>query len=350
MPTKILLIDDDEKILVSMVELFKTKDYICKAINKFDDGVKELVKDDFNIIITDYKDSNNDSDAGKKVIDKLQSIYFSPLIIYTGFINSIEDKITRKQNSFFKIIEKKGNSDQVLLKAIDNILTSKEYRVKKDIEEEIEIALKNNFREYFWDIVHNHWSDFENIKGETLKNILLRKILNNIHQEYLTGEEINPIEFYEHPVNNHSEIQTGIIIKKDGNFYICVSNDCDLSRCNLNALIFLKIKNYEEILMGLTKNKKPEKVKGIKSRFLNNNNNDYREKSFIFPKTFFFPGGYANFDEITSLFEIKESEIIIPDDDDIEFIAKVNQPFLSRLISNFSRFYNRFGTPDIDVS
>ncbi|MCK5475502.1 MAG: response regulator [Candidatus Pacebacteria bacterium] len=348
MPIKILLIDDSDEMLESTKELFKTKGYICSIINRFDDGLKELTKDNFNIIITDYKDSKGDSDAGKKVINKLQSIYFSPLIIYTGFIGSIDDEIIKKQNSFFRIVEKGVDSDKELLKTVDDILKSKEYKVKKGIEEEIEITLKNNFREYFWDIVHNYWSDFEKINEETLRNVLLRKILNNIHQKYLTGKEINPIEFYEHLAIDHSEIQTGVIIKKDGNFYICVSNDCDLCRCNLNALIFLKIKNYDEILISLTENSKPEKVKHIKSRFLNNNHNDYREKSFIFPKTFFFLGGIAYFDEIISLFEVKECEIIISDD--IEFIAKVNQPFLSSLISNFSKFYNRIGTPDIDVS
>lgn len=339
--TKILLIDDDEKILIPTKRLLETKGYDCEAINKFDEGIEKLAKKDFNIIITDYKDNNGDNDAGKKIIDKLQSIYFSPLIIYTGVLGSIGSGITDKQNSFFKIIEKGADSDQLLLKAVDDILASKEYKVKKEIEEETEMALKNNFKEYFWDIVHNYWSDFENIDEKTLKNVLLRKILNNIHQKYLFEEKINPIEFYEHPINK--KISTGTIIEKNDNFYVCINNDCDLCKdyCKLNALIFLKIKDYGDILNNFTS------AKG-KSSFLNNNHRDYREDGFVFPKTFFFLGGYAYFDKITSLSEIKEGKIIIPDD--VEFIAKVNQPFLSRLVSNFSRFYNRFGTPDIDVS
>ena len=55
-----------------------------------------------------------------------------------------------------------------------------------------------------------YYEHFKNIDEEIHRNILLRKILNNIHQKYLTGKEINPIEFYEH----HETRDRVLLVKK----------------------------------------------------------------------------------------------------------------------------------------
>jgi len=79
-----------------------------------------------------------------------------------------------------------------------------------------------------------------------------------------------------------------------------------------------------------------------------NNNSDKAERNFIFPKTFFFEGGYISFDDIATK-DIEIENALIKLDDIGEIVAKVHSPFIHRLISNFARYYNRFGTPNIEI-
>lgn len=343
MPVKILIIDDDNSILVPTKTFLEVNGFECCTKNNFPEGEIAITSEDFDIVITDYKDNaNNVDNAGESILNRLKSTKFTPLIIYTGFLGNIGQDIIDKQNSFFKIIEKDTGSEVILLESIKNTLQSKEYTIKKEIENEISISLKDSFKEYFWSIVHDFWNDFKDIDGKSLKNILLRKILKDLPPESLSSDTINPIEFYEHPIKNN-EITTGSILQNGEDFFICINNDCDLvvrnSSCKISNINLLSIKDYTPYLT--------EDDQGNK-RILNNNNEKYRESNFFLPKTFFFCGGYVEFNNIIS------KKIIIADGKiDLSsighVIARVHPPFINRFISNFSRHYNRFGTPEIDI-
>ena len=350
MNTRILLIDDDNNILEPTQRLLETHGFDCCAKNNFTDGEQSISDDNFDIVITDYKDEvNKVDDAGNKIFNKLKSIKFTPIIIYTGFAGQIVDG----QNSFFRIVEKDASSDKNLIEAINEIINSKEYKIKTEIEKEIDTALKDNFKEYFWEIIHCHWDDFKDINELSLKSILFRKVLKDLYPKYLENGQINSIEFYEHPVNC-LDICSGAIISKNNSFFICVNNDCDLivntnrsglKSCKASKISLLEIKDYSSFLCvtGSTDNQKY-----TNNKIINNNDGQHQEKRFFFPKTFFFRGGYVDFyDIITKELEIENGKIKL--DDVGVVIAKVHAPFLQRFISNFSRCYNRFGTPVIDI-
>jgi len=235
------------------------------------------------------------------------------------------------------------------LRTINEVLESQEYKIKKEIEAEIDVSLKKNFREYFWDIIHNYWGDFKGLEAKSLKNILFRKILKDLHPKYLEGDKVNPIEFYEYPVHN-LEISSGAIFSKDGLFYVCINNDCDLTLhngvCKILKINLLEIKDFSHLIQT---SGNAEENKKANFELLNNNKLGHREKDFFFPRTYFFRGGYVNFGDVISKEIIIEEQKINLDNIGV-IVAKMHAPFFHRLISNFSRYYNRFGTPNIDVS
>lgn len=342
----ILLIDDDLDIRNSTKEYFDsigTSDYNLKTCD-FTEFEVEIAKQDFHIIISDYKNNHGNPQEGLEVFEKIKRKTFVPLIIYTGFHGSIDHAISDSESCFLRIIAKGTGSEVDLKAAMDEIINSKEFHVKENIEKKLLESMNKNFREYFWTIVQSHWSEFENLDEETLERILSRKIIQDLHPALLANERIHPIEFYEFPVTDKSKIETGSILIKEGKYYICINNDCDLSvregRCKASKLVLLEIK------IGLNA---LDISGGNNDQLLNNNHSKHRDGKFIFPKTFFFQGGYIDFDDVcTKNLAIQAGKITL--DEIGEIVAKVHSPYIQRLISNFSRYYNRVGTPDINTS
>lgn len=339
----ILLVDNDTEVSEGIKELIESSlpgiyKITCSDFTDFEEKIEDV-----DIVVSDYKNDEVDNDAGLKVFEKIRDCKFAPIIIYSGYIDSIHDEIKDSQSSFLKVVEKRAGSDADLIAAINEIVESKEFIVKQEVERTLIESINRNFREYFWGIIQENWNDFKDLSSEVLIRTLSRKIIKDLHPILVEEDSIHPIEFYEHPLSNNLELETGSILMNEGSYFVCMTNDCDLEirngTCKNTKLNLLEIKAIPADWYGTeAKNKK-----------MLNNNGDQRERMFFLPKTFFFPGGYVEFENLVT------KEILV-DDGAIklagigELVTKIHPPHIHRLISNFAGYHNRFGTPDIDIS
>jgi CheY-like chemotaxis protein len=347
MSYKILIVDDDSTNSESLATFLSSSHQLtCECKTASFEEVDSMLNQEFDIIITDYKNNVSAGINGKDVIEKIQEKYFCPVIIYTWVINSVNPSIL---STWFLSKIEKGSDTTILVNKIIEILQSKEFQVKHEIETELNASVKENFRGYFWNIVHNHWGNFRDIDKNTLKGIMMRKVLKDLHQTYQEQDELHPIEIYEHPIES-DKITTGTIVKHLDEYYICINNDCDLLRPKPELkILFLKI-DHPLFLNKISGCSTDDKKKSL----INNTLSWEKERCFVFPKTFFFRGWVASFDTIVTLPTIQVwtnpwGQKSIQIGPDVEIFAKLNLPFLSMLVSNFTRFYSRVWVPTIKI-
>lgn len=348
----VLLIEDKKHIRDGYVEFISSKrssDYSIEGCD-FSEFDERIVDPKFDIIVTDYKNENGDSDAGLEVVNKIKDRTFLPIVVYSGNTPSmIDDSISESETPFLKFIAKGDDFSDRLNDEINLIINSKEFKVKKDVEETLANSIDKNFKEYFWIVIQDHWADFASLNPDVLTRILSRKIIKDLHPQLLSGDAVDPIEFYEHPILDETKVESGSIISTTENEnFLCINNDCDLiirqdGLCKAKKIYLLKV---EDIPSSWYANDRDQQKRHEKDLKMINNNSNKSEGRFFLPKTFFFQGGYVDFADITMRdIEIVNNKIKL---DQIGKIgAKVHPPFIHRLISNFSNYYSRFGTPDI---
>ena len=184
------------------------------------------------------------------------------------------------------------------------------------------------------------------------ENSLLRYTL--LHMQEHIDEELekyHPSEFYiTKPIKKN--LFTGDIIELEKSRFLVLTPSCDIvlrpdGKRNADFILFCKIKPLESVVKNYELLKHDTSPKnGNRSRitsFFENKNQKYH---FI-PKTESMEPGLIDFqDKLT----IPDSEVnALLESKKIERIATVSQPFLKDIISRYSNYYSRQGSPDFDT-
>ncbi|MEA4907863.1 MAG: response regulator [Chloroflexi bacterium] len=80
---KILLVDDEETFLLSTADLLRREGYECMAVLDCPSAVRELDRDDYDLLIADIViEGNNDLEMVAAAVDKIGGL---PVILVTGY-------------------------------------------------------------------------------------------------------------------------------------------------------------------------------------------------------------------------------------------------------------------------
>ena len=351
MEIKILMIDDDEAICKQIKELFDDQiinnnkiklDYL----HNFEEGINLLKEKDYDLIILDlYKgrpSEQNTDRPGEQILEHIKKSAFIPVIFFSGLVNPIQ----HLKSEVIRIV-RKSDGNEVLKKEIESVFESKLPLIRKKFNNYV----TETMRSYFWDFVHPNWSSLKEVNDEvSLGYLLIRRLANSLSKDQigkLLGDpkikvdKSYPMEFYIYPPMC-SEYETGDILKKDDSFFVLLTPSCDL--VNRNG----RIKAQNTMLVKTTHLEDTEEYKTFKQ---NNNNENKKslmkliesrksDRYFFLPKTTFITNSILDFQDI----------IVIPTSELNRYtkIAKVDSPFAESMLSNFIRYYNRVGFPDID--
>lgn len=142
---KIVVIDDNKDVLISLKILFKNSSYQCEVFEEPDDAIAYLDKNDIDLVIQDMN-FQQDTTSGIEGLELLAKIRLKfptlPVILFTawGNIDLAVQGIKNGANNFFS----KPWDNKRLLKLVDDTLVISDNKIKinnrKELEENFEFV------------------------------------------------------------------------------------------------------------------------------------------------------------------------------------------------------------------
>lgn len=306
----------------------------------------------FDAAIVDLKLDNKTNDvnefSGNEVIRKIKSNLRFPVFVVTGTPQDLDSDL-KEESSIFKVKTRGEENDyleQLVLifnTGITNILGRKG---------EIEKLLNNIFWKHLSSSLEMWISDTVRNPSQKEKSLLRYTILHIL--EYLDQdlEKYHPTEFYiTEPIK--SNIFTGDIITYQGERYIILTPSCDIilrnnGERNASRILFCKIKSLAEVIENFTNLSRNTGTnnstrKSLEKLIQNNGKQNYH---FI-PKSNFIEAGFIDFQDKLTISNLDVDRFILSGE--IIRIATVAMPFLKDIISRYSNYYARQGSPDFDT-
>ena len=332
-----------------------------KTLDSFEEAYEEVSKNNYHIIILDIfqgKPEDNGNKLGIDVLSEIQKNLFIPVIFFSGNAGAVEDL----KSEVIGIVRKSDGYD-VLKDEIKRLILSNLPFIKQNIS----IHLENEFKNYFWGIIHEKREIF--IQGQndfSLGYLMLRKLGNSLSKEKISeiigsnniaADKVHPMEFYIYPTDTNKEYEVGELLEKEGEVYAILTPTCDLvlrkdGKRKSNSVLLVKsillssledyIK-YDELRKkenSSVKEKEQEKNYQGKLKNWTKNNQGEKDKFFFLPKTPFIDNRIVDFQkkQMVSYDDLKEYTRLV----------KLDAPFAESMVSSFIRYYNRIGFPDID--
>ncbi len=354
MTLRILFVDDEE-IVNELVEFFnglKINKYTIEAVpeNSFDTGLERIRKEKFDLVVLDLckgKASEEAEQEGLSILKDIQERTFIPIVFHTA----VSHKIANLKSHVVGVTDKKDGVKN-LKNEIEQLINSNIVSLKDKVHTLIEIE----FKKYFWDTIHNQREIFNNEDEEkSLGYLILRRLSASLSKDNirnLVGDErlnhnVLPMEFYIYPIEAVKEFEAGDIINYKNKIYVLLTPDCDYVERFKNAtslgrkaekILLAEVKNINtnKIYTDYIANKNANTLDKL-NRLLSNNQS---ERNFYLPKTPFIEN---------SIIDFQEKIMVNYEELDKSFrFTKLDTPYAQSMITNFIRYYNRIGFPDID--
>jgi CheY-like chemotaxis protein len=358
-----LVFDDDHEILEMLVELFEEPGYLgdatvfCKAVDNFNAALESVETGNFDLVILDLQDGVEDSRitgdeslSGEKVLLALKKNQFTPVIFHTGY----PGKVKHLESHFVKIV-RKGTTDQ-LMDVVKAAFDTKLPSLIRYIQEEQ--------RKYLWDHVEQHWGSTGELDADgevayllarrlasALSPQSIRKFFNNEHDAFST---VHPVEYYIWPSLNEGVHLGDIYVHSESkSFYLVINPACDFDQGKAESVLLVGCKGVEEfsefmqikdLVVGkkeISKSKRKELagLLGDNRRISGGQPERYK----YLPGTSFVPHLVADFQCLSQV-----SIHILFAGETYQRVATLDTPFAEGVQAKFSRYYGRFGVPDLN--
>ncbi|MCD2260205.1 response regulator [Psychroserpens luteolus] len=356
---KILIVEDDKgkrDDYSRFIKAYNLDKEDCNIIEEFgvdkNDAIDKLKnpenKFDGAIVDLDLEGSGGTDSSGNEVVTEIKENLRFPTFVITGTPQNLSKELN-VPSTIFGVFER----DDVDL---DNVF-DRFYEIKRtgilnllNRNGRIEELIQNIFWNHISTSLDNWTQDRKRTSKEKEDSLLRYTILHML--EYLDEKNYHPSEFYiTKPIKE--SIYTGDIVEYDGSRYIVLTPSCDIvlrddgSR-NTRRILFCKIKglsdevkNYE-LLKNDTGKSNGNRLR--LNRFVGNNSGG----NFHFiPKHNEIEAGLIDFQDKTTVSVATVERKL--DNKECVRLATVSMPFLKDIISRYSNYYARQGSPDFDV-
>lgn len=314
--------------------------------NDFNAGIEKIKNNNYNIIILDLcDDKNGDQDrSGESVLMEVQKHSFTPIIFYSGHAHNITDL----NSCIIRVISKGGDGTDQLEDAIKDIVRIKLAGLRNAIHKHIDDELNS----YFWGTIHPERSKFPPKTDFSLSHLILRRISNSLsingiskllNDPTISEDKMHPMGYYIYPTNTLLEYSYGEIVKKDDEYFVILTPTCDFQlrdgKRNVEYVILnkaIELSKHTSAYENYKSSKSASSQKEL-TRLINNNSSRYH----FLPKTLFIPNLLMDF----------QNKMLISYDDlkGYSRLATLDSPFAESMLIRHISYYNRIGTPDIDI-
>lgn len=311
-----------------------------------DTAMEGLNASNYDAAIIDLKlSSGTENYEGLKIVEAIKSDLRFPVFIVSGNIGIVTDE----ENALFKKRSRDGDIKEILKEIIEIHKTGITRILGKTG------IIDSYLTSIFWAHLSNSldtWTKDNSRTIEEKEKSLLRYTLLHI-QEHLDEEveQYHPSEFYiTKPIKKN--IFTGDIIQYEQCRYLVLTPSCDIvlrsdNTRNADFILFCKIKTLPEVIpnysnLGINTGKNNK----AKQKLLKIMANNSKQNFYFIPKHNNIEAGVIDFQDKFTLPQNTVNEYIT--DNTIDRIATVSMPFLREIISKYSNYYARQGSPDFN--
>ena len=358
---EILILEDDPNVQDTYTRAIESynkgnEDLNFNATFKSDkDEAIELLFDetkniDGAIIDLDLKGSGGQDKSGNDVIRRIKDKLRFPVFVISGTTHNLAADLN-SPSDFFKIV----NRDDADFDFIDEFVSIHNTGITKLLNRNGKI--ENLISSIFWSHLSNSiniWAKDESRSPEQKEKSLLRYTLLHI-QEYLdlnssgTSEKYHPAEFFiTKPVKPN--IYTGDILQtNEGIRCVILTPACDIEKRSDGSRKADKILTLRIIDLGeLDPEYNNPKMSNGKENKLKPYLNNSKPRYHYIPDAGDIKRGVIDFQDKFSIDDNKLEERIA--NKNVTRIATISSPFLKDVISRYSNYYARQGSPDFEVN
>jgi CheY-like chemotaxis protein len=365
-PWQILCVDDEEVTARQIKEYLEDEVIdgdgsvpVVSTETRFDKALERLAEHRFDLMILDVRlgEGHEEEDEGVLTLERIRASRFVPVIFYTNIPHRVADLET----ALVRVVSK-ADDDQ-LLAAVRDILNTEVPRVNRELIRHFESVQ----RDYMWSFVAENWEEFwatEDRRG--LAHLLARRLAVSLSgrgvEELATalgaaaGEDpsgrVEPMRYYVLPFIEKTplagDIFRGTIRGVEGH-WLLLTPSCDLAREPPRAewVLMARCLPLEEQsefqAWGETATPSTAKTKALEG-LITNNRKDGKQPD----RYYFLPAALTLPNLVVDLQQIER--VPCADLDGLTRLASLDSPFAEALITRFTRYYGRLGTPDLNVA
>ncbi|WP_282179981.1 hypothetical protein [Maribacter stanieri] len=353
----ILIVENDPNDIQAYEDTIRTfnmdsnGDHIINSVVKTTEkeGLKALEEKEWSAAFIDLKLSTEDilsAEEGNNLVSQIYTKRRFPVYIITNTPGDVSPNFI--QSDFLRIRTKDGIDYN---EVFNNIINIQETGILKIIGKQG--LIEKYLDKIFWENLSTSidlWSKDLSRNPDQKENSLLRYTI--LHMlEYLDEENYHPSEFYiTKPIKEN--IFTGDIVEYLGTRYIVLTPSCDIvirhdGTRNTRRILFCKIKDLKDevenyqLLTSETASKNKNRLR--LNRYIQNNS---KSNFHFIPKHNEIDAGLIDFQDKTTI-GVRAVERKLAKGE-CKRVATVSMPFLKDIISRYSNYYGRQGSPDFN--
>ncbi|MFJ2486967.1 response regulator [Pseudomonas sp. NPDC087639] len=350
-----LIVDDDPSMAAQTSEILQSKrtlpgdEIVCEVCSNFELAKNKVLSSRYDLIVLDLQDDVARVEMkGQEVLDLLRENHFVPVVFYTGHAH----KVTPLESPFVRVVAKGDDDVELLRGAVREVFSSGLPKLIHFIQEQQ--------RAYLWAHVDEFWKSTGPICDVKDLAYLLSKRLSSALKGVsvrrgLDGEDkdiAHPIEMYVWPSIGDG-LQTGDVVEFEGRQFVVLNPACDFAQGKVNHIVLAECIALEQCpeFLDLIKQKQAgtpytgNQLAALKAIVGDNRQGKkvQKERYKYLPATVFMRSSVVDFQALRSVANSDEQLAAI------KRIATLDTPFVESLLSKFSRYYGRIGTPDLNV-
>jgi CheY-like chemotaxis protein len=364
---RILLVDDDPQLREDAVELLDGRCYAGAEVHvdvegDFAKALDRLSGNRYDLLILDIRKQDKENpvvsdDLGISLYQEIRERTFIPVIFFTAYADKVEDE----QSPVVRVY-KKGQPPECLEKMVEELIHSRLLFISRSLIQQVERVE----RDYLWKFAAQHWDEYATAGDTTsLAYLLARRLAHSLSQDGARqlaracgpatvpsdDETVLPIEYYIIPPMTGDFVCDLYKHEKAEKYFLCLTPSCQFRKDSPdrdgNALPYedrklqrilmarcIPLEQHREVRRWL---KSPTK-EGLKQvqRLLSDNLTD---RFVLLPGVFGIPNLVVDFQEILSIRYERFKELTR--------VASVDTPISSKIVSQFTRYYGRIGSPNL---
>jgi len=364
----ILFVDDDPEVCSQVRDYFNGKvvvepDGVLEVHTEvdFDKALVELESSHYDVVVLDVRlgshEGEREEEAGEKTLASIKERRFLPVIFYTALPN----RVKHLESPLVRIVEKTENVPR-LMAVMKEIFGTKLPIVSRELARHIQDVQRN----YMWTFVANNWEKLGDTPDKSaLAYLLARRLaksldgpgieklaerLGDTSRLWCDEEHVHPMRYYVIPPVSPRLMSGDIFLRKtDGatEYLVLLSPSCDIAFNKVEWMLFVRclILTGEDEYARFKEN--TENSGKIEALIKDRRANKQWERFKFMPGAIGIPDMIIDFQQLMVLSKEELDKSL--EKEEIERIASLDSPYGEALMAQFSRYFGRVGTPDLNV-
>lgn len=358
---RVLCVDDDEHITRQIQEFIDGEaagaaDEILQvdATTEFGESLTLLETNRYDVIILDMRVGDPaairpEVEAGAQLLAEIQRRRFLPIIFYTGLPGLVEDH----GGPLVRVVEKTEGVDRLLeeVRAVVEEGLPRLNRILMGHVEEVQ-------RKYMWEFVGPNWNriresgrdgtELAYLLGRRLAASLTEASVSNLASELgggpsATEGRYHPVRMYLMPPVS-ANYMPGELLRSEspenGEYSVLLTPACDIAQDKAEFMLVARCVPLSTTLQFQRNNSESTRSNASKGELKKLLGNKF-ERFYYLPAALDVPDLVVDFQQLAT-FECGELLGFIR-------VAALDSPFSQALLSQFTRYFSRLGTPDLDI-